>query len=174
MCLRRRRRRGRFRSHARLAQLPLHHSPHLLECAVQWTHSRYVLVVPSSFCVKKLIHVLSPHFLYPVLVFLKLLAHSTDSPSVMSLMWGLFFLSLLLKCVSAFFSQNVCVVTSFTLGLMSLDMNGLKIVMGSGDEKQAKLASRIAPIRQNGNLLLCTLLLGRIRNKGENRNTQQM
>ena len=43
---------------------------------------------------------------------------------------------------------------------MSLDMNGLKIVMGSGDEKQAALAATIAPIRANGNLLLCTLLLG--------------
>jgi hypothetical protein len=39
-------------------------------------------------------------------------------------------------------------------------MNGLKIVIGSGDEKQAKLARAIAPVRKNGNLLLCTLLFG--------------
>ena len=35
-------------------------------------------------------------------------------------------------------------------GLLSLDMNGLKIVMGSGDPKQAKLAKAIAPVRANG------------------------
>jgi metal transporter CNNM len=43
---------------------------------------------------------------------------------------------------------------------MSLDMNGLKIVIGSGDEENAKYASAISPIRAKGNLLLCTLLLG--------------
>jgi len=50
--------------------------------------------------------------------------------------------------------------SGLTLGLLSLDMNGLKIVIGSGDEKQAKLARAIAPVRKNGNLLLCTLLFG--------------
>jgi len=39
-------------------------------------------------------------------------------------------------------------------------MNGLKIVMGSGDPKQAAFAAKILPVRANGNLLLCTLLLG--------------
>lgn len=41
-------------------------------------------------------------------------------------------------------------------------MNGLRIVIGSGNEAQAKLARAIAPVRENGNLLLCTLLFGNV------------
>lgn len=48
------------------------------------------------------------------------------------------------------------------MGLLSLDMNGLRIVIGSGNEAQAKLARAIAPVRENGNLLLCTLLFGNV------------
>jgi len=69
--------------------------------------------------------------------------------------WAAYIVIVLLVCLSALFS-------GLTLGLLSLDMNGLKIVMGSGDPKQAKLAKAIAPVRANGNLLLCTLLLGNV------------
>ncbi len=60
-----------------------------------------------------------------------------------------------LACFSALFS-------GLTLGLLSLDKIGLKIVMSGGDEDLAALASTIAPVRENGNLLLCTLLLGNV------------
>lgn len=52
--------------------------------------------------------------------------------------------------------------SGLTLGLLSLDMNGLKIIIDSDDEKEAKLARTIEPVRKNGNLLLCTLLLGNV------------
>jgi len=65
------------------------------------------------------------------------------------------FLIIILICLSALFS-------GLTLGLMSLDMTGLEIVMEGDDRKNAEYARRIYPIRKNGNLLLCTLLLGNV------------
>lgn len=50
-------------------------------------------------------------------------------------------------------------VAGLTLGLMSLDSTALDIVMKSSDESQAKAARLIKPIREQGNLLLVTLLL---------------
>ncbi|KAK9763091.1 hypothetical protein K7432_010548, partial [Basidiobolus ranarum] len=50
-------------------------------------------------------------------------------------------------------------VAGLTLGLMSLDQTNLHILATSGDEKQKKYAARIQPIRENGHLLLVTLLL---------------
>lgn len=52
--------------------------------------------------------------------------------------------------------------SGLTLGLMGLDKTGLEIVMEGEDEAQAKAAKIIYPIRSNGNLLLCTLLLGNV------------
>ena len=49
-----------------------------------------------------------------------------------------------------------------TLGLMSLDKIGLQIVMQGGDKQLAMYAARIAPIREQGNILLCTLLIGNV------------
>ncbi|GAM27268.1 hypothetical protein SAMD00019534_104430 [Acytostelium subglobosum LB1] len=49
-----------------------------------------------------------------------------------------------------------------TLGIMSLDITGLEIVIASGSPKESKYAKRIYPVRQRGNLLLCTLLLGNV------------
>jgi hypothetical protein len=49
-----------------------------------------------------------------------------------------------------------------TLGLLSLDKTGLEIVMSGDDERNAKAARKIYPIRKNGNLLLCTLLFGNV------------
>ena len=52
--------------------------------------------------------------------------------------------------------------SGLTLGLLSLDKIGLQIVMSGEDKVLAGYAERIAPIRENGNLLLCTLLLGNV------------
>ena len=72
--------------------------------------------------------------------------------STVLIQWGSI---VLLSCFSALFS-------GLTLGLLSLDKIGLKIVMSGGDEHLAALAATIAPVRENGNLLLCTLLLGNV------------
>mmetsp|Transcript_34702 Transcript_34702/g.91958 ORF Transcript_34702/g.91958 Transcript_34702/m.91958 type:complete len:605 (-) Transcript_34702:493-2307(-) len=52
--------------------------------------------------------------------------------------------------------------SGLTLGLMGLDVIGLKIVMKGDNKELAKCAERIAPIRAKGNMLLCTLLLGNV------------
>jgi len=52
--------------------------------------------------------------------------------------------------------------SGLTLGLLSLDKIGLQIVMSGEDKVLAEHAQKIAPIRANGNLLLCTLLLGNV------------
>lgn len=62
-------------------------------------------------------------------------------------------LILVLITLSALFS-------GLTLGLMSLDTIGLEIVMGGDSFQDAENARKIYPLRKNGNLLLCTLLLG--------------
>jgi hypothetical protein len=62
---------------------------------------------------------------------------------------------LVLLSFSALFS-------GLTLGLMSLDITGLEIVMAGDDPDAAKYAERIYPLRKQGNLLLCTLLLGNV------------
>jgi len=61
----------------------------------------------------------------------------------------------LLLVFSALFS-------GLTLGLMSLDCTGLEIVMEGEDEKNAEAARKIYSVRKDGNLLLCTLLLGNV------------
>jgi len=50
--------------------------------------------------------------------------------------------------------------SGLTLGLMSLDLTGLEIVMAGDDPDAVKYAEKIYPLRKQGNLLLCTLLLG--------------
>jgi len=53
--------------------------------------------------------------------------------------------------------------SGLTLGLMSLDPSGLEIVMANSDDPgMARAAKAIYPVRLNGNLLLCTLLLGNV------------
>jgi metal transporter CNNM len=68
---------------------------------------------------------------------------------------GKFIAVVVLVLSSALFS-------GLTLGLLGLDKIGLEIVAKSDDEKLAKYARRIQPMRANGNLLLCTLLLGNV------------
>jgi len=52
--------------------------------------------------------------------------------------------------------------SGLTLGLLGLDKMGLLIVMGGGEPDRAKNARKILPLRRDGNLLLCTLLLGNV------------
>eukprot|EP00871_Galdieria_phlegrea_P001747 jgi/Galph1/2573/GphlegSOOS_G1248.1 len=47
-----------------------------------------------------------------------------------------------------------------TLGLMSLDLVDLRLSAESDNPDEAKCAKRIYPVRKQGNLLLCTLLIG--------------
>ena len=58
-----------------------------------------------------------------------------------------------LLCLSGLFS-------GLTLGLMSLDRLNLQVIEKGGDAKERKWAATIRPLRDQGNLLLCTLLLG--------------
>ena len=62
-------------------------------------------------------------------------------------------LIVVLVCFSAMFS-------GLTLGLLGLDLNGLEIVMNGDDETLRMKAALIKPVRESGNQLLCTLLLG--------------
>jgi len=52
--------------------------------------------------------------------------------------------------------------SGLTLGLMGLDVIGLQIVEKGDNKELARCAASIAPVRENGNLLLCTLLLGNV------------
>lgn len=69
--------------------------------------------------------------------------------------WLQIALIIIFLCLSALFS-------GLTLGLMSLDKTGLQIVMGGDDPVAAMYAKKIYPVREDGNLLLCTLLLGNV------------
>jgi len=62
--------------------------------------------------------------------------------------------SLVLLLMSGLFS-------GLTLGLLGLDPVSLKIV-AKGDTTNAKYAQSVIPIREKGNFLLCTLLLGNV------------
>lgn len=54
------------------------------------------------------------------------------------------------------------IFSGLTLGLLSLDATGLEIVMSGDDPIAAAQAKAIYPVRQDGNLLLCTLVLGNV------------
>lgn len=47
-----------------------------------------------------------------------------------------------------------------TIGLMSIDANNLEVLKHSDDPVKRYHAEKIEPIRKDGHLLLCTLLLG--------------
>jgi metal transporter CNNM len=64
-------------------------------------------------------------------------------------------LIIILITLSALFS-------GLTLGLLGLDKTGLEIVMHGDDENRAEEARKVYTVRENGNLLLCTLLLGNV------------
>ncbi|CAM9153949.1 unnamed protein product [Phaeothamnion confervicola] len=66
-----------------------------------------------------------------------------------------YFLIAFLICLSALFA-------GLTLGMMSLDKIGLEIVEHGDNPELAAYARKIAPVRADGNRLLCTLLLGNV------------
>merc|ERR1719258_488108 len=52
--------------------------------------------------------------------------------------------------------------SGLTLGLMGLDVIGLQTVKNGDNKDLAQCAARIMPVREKGNQLLCTLLLGNV------------
>jgi hypothetical protein len=60
-----------------------------------------------------------------------------------------------LLCLSGTFS-------GLNLGLMALDPQQLKILQTAGNSNEQKYARAVLPVRQYGNFLLCTLLLGNV------------
>ena len=61
--------------------------------------------------------------------------------------------AILLILLSALFA-------GLTLGMLSLDKIELEVVQAGEDKKLAACATKIIPVRRNGNLLLCTFLIG--------------
>eukprot|EP01083_Nonionella_stella_P024219 66949_1 len=70
-------------------------------------------------------------------------------------MWLEWVAIVVLICFSGLFS-------GLNLGLMSLDTVGLEIIMASDNEAHVRAATKIKPLRDRGNWLLCTLLLGNV------------
>lgn len=70
-------------------------------------------------------------------------------------MWVQIILIILLFFLSGLFS-------GLNLGLMSLDKTELKIIETAGDPDEKRFAKAIRPVREKGNLLLCTVLLGNV------------
>lgn len=65
-------------------------------------------------------------------------------------------LTYIIICVLVLFSAFF---SGLTLALMGLDTTGLEIVMSGDDPAASRAAAKIYPVRKNGNLLLCTLLV---------------
>lgn len=55
-----------------------------------------------------------------------------------------------------------CRISPPKIGLMALDRTDLKIYQNTGSDKEKRYARAITPVRNHGNYLLCTLLLGNV------------
>lgn len=79
------------------------------------------------------------------------------SPAASSTGFGNATVNIIIACALLVLSG---LFSGLTLGLMSLDMVSLEILAEGGDEDEREYAKKIIPVREKGNLLLCTLLLG--------------
>lgn len=69
--------------------------------------------------------------------------------------------------IIVFLSLLTGVFSGLNLGIISLDLNYLELLASppyesADDERDAKYAKRIIPLRKKGNLLLCTIVLGNV------------
>lgn len=64
--------------------------------------------------------------------------------------------------ISCFLVLLSAVFSGLTLGILSLDMTSLEILAEAGTGKEKQYAKRVIPLRRDGNLLLCTLVIGNV------------
>eukprot|EP00752_Nemacystus_decipiens_P008951 g7992.t1 len=79
---------------------------------------------------------------------------SSSSSSPLELVFQLVVVAVLVAASGLF--------SGLTLGLLGLDKIGLEIISHGDEPQMAAFAEKIQPVRADGNLLLCTLLLGNV------------